>query len=151
MDEYLDRLRRHTGDLRRITNGLDETALAQRVQEGKWSLHELVCHLCCVQQVFQARIETVLAQDNPAIASYSPDLDPEFDKLAASSPGQVIAGFLVAREQLLARLSLLTENQWSRPGRHPEFPAYSVAFQVEYMMHHEASHLCQMYMRRLKL
>ena len=77
------RLRQHAEDVRRITAGLDETALAKRTVPDKWSLKELVCHLERVQQVFDGRIQAVLAQENPVIARYDPDGDVEFEKMVA--------------------------------------------------------------------
>ena len=75
------RLRQQADDITRISAGLDEASLAKRTIPDKWSLKELVCHLHRVQQVFEGRIASMLAQDNPAITVYSPDDDAEFEKM----------------------------------------------------------------------
>ena len=149
--KLIARLRHQAEDVRRIAAGLDETALAKRTVAGKWSLKELVCHLLRVQQVFDGRIQAVLAQENPAIARYDPDGDAEFEKLVARPAEDSLAAFFQNREQFTQRLEELSPAEWHRPGRHPEFPHFDVHFQAEYMGHHEAHHIYQMFQRRMPL
>src|SRR5882672_686591 len=92
------RLRQQAEDVRRITAGLDETALAKRTVTGKWSLKELVCHLERVQQIFDGRIQAVLAEENPAIALYDPDGDTEFEKMVARPAQDSLTAFMQNRE-----------------------------------------------------
>ncbi len=145
------RLEYQAADVRRLTLGLEEAGLATRTVVGKWSLKELVAHLWRVQQIFEARIDAVLSENNPAISRYEPEGDPEFAALAERPAAQLLDGFLAARDRLARRLEQLTPAEWHRPGRHPEFPNYDVHFQVEYMAHHEAHHVYQMYQRRQPL
>ena len=147
--QLVARLRQQAGDVGRITSGLDEASLAKRTIPDKWSLKELVCHLHRIQQVFESRVDAVLAQDNPAIASYMPDGDAEFEKMIARPAQDGITAFLEDRERLAGRLEELSPAAWHRPGRHPDFPHYDVHFQIEYMVHHEAHHIYQMYQRRV--
>jgi len=145
------RLREMTGDVKRITAGLDEASLAKRTVADKWSLKELLCHLERMQEVFDARIEAMLSRDNPAVAKYEPDDDPEFDKMLAKPGAETLAAFLAHRGHFTDSLEKLSPAEWHRSGQHPQFPNYDVHFQVEYMMHHEAHHIYQMFQRRLPL
>lgn len=145
------RLRQQADDVVRITAGLDETSLAKRTVPDKWSLKELVCHLHRVQQVFEGRVQSMLAQDNPAITVYSPDDDAAFEKMVALPGKDTLAAFLEDRERLAAQWEELSPGEWHRSGRHPEYPHYDVHFQVEYMAHHEAHHIYQMFQRRTPL
>ncbi len=142
------RLRQQADDVTRIAAGLDESSLATRTIPDKWSLKELVCHLHRVQQVFESRIASMLAQDNPAITVYSPDDDAEFEKMLSRPAKDALAAFLEDRERLAAQWEELSPGEWHRSGRHPEYPHYDVHFQVEYMVHHEAHHVYQMFQRR---
>jgi len=142
------RLRQQADDVRRIAAGLDEASLAKRTIPEKWSLKELVCHLHRVQQVFEGRIASMLAQDNPAITVYSPDDDAAFEKMLSRPAKDALAAFFEDRERLAAQWEELSPGEWHRPGRHPEYPHYDVHFQVEYMVHHEAHHIYQMFQRR---
>src|SRR3984893_10846414 len=149
--QLVDRLRQQANDVRRLTSGLDEEMLAKRTVPEKWSLKELVCHLHRVQEIFAGRVEATLAEDNPAIARYEPEGDAEFEKMAAKPAKDSLTGFLENRERLAQRLAALTPAEWHRRGAHPEFPNYDVHFQVEYMTHHEAHHIYQMFQRRVPL
>lgn len=142
------RLRQQADDVTRIAAGLDEASLAKRTIPDKWSLKELVCHLHRVQQVFESRIASMLAQDNPAITVYSLDDDAEFEKMLSRPAKDALAAFLEDRERLAAQWEELSPGEWHRSGRHPEYPHYDVHFQVEYMVHHEAHHIYQMFQRR---
>ena len=146
--QLITRLRQQADDVRRITAGLDESSLAKRTIPDKWSLKELVCHLHRVQQVFEHRINAVLTQDNPPIVSYEPEGDVEFEKMVTRAGKDCLTALLESRELFTGRLEKLSPTEWHRPGRHPEYPHYDVHFQVEYMIHHEAHHIYQMFQRR---
>jgi len=83
--------------------------------------------------------------------SHHPEGDTELEKFVAKPAKESLASFLENRERLVGRLSELTPAEWHRGGRHPEFPFYDVHFQVEYMTHHEAHHIYQMFQRRVPL
>jgi hypothetical protein len=146
--QLITRLRQQADDIRRITAGLDEASLAKRTIPDKWSLKELVCHLDRVQQVFEDRINSVLAQDNPPITMYDPEGDAVFEKMMTRSAKDSLTALLESRERFAGRIEKLSPAEWHRPGRHPEYPHYDVHFQVEYMIHHEAHHIYQMFQRR---
>ena len=145
---WLFRLREQARDIYRLASGLNEAQLSQRLEAGQWSLKELVCHLARVQQIFVARIEAMLTQDNPEIAVYEPDSDEVFERLVQRPLVETMTGLITERQRLLKRLESLEPADWERPGQHPEFPFFNVRFQVEYMVHHEAHHIYQMYQRR---
>ena len=142
------RLRDQSDDLRRLTSGLDEQALAARPVPEDWSLKELLCHLWRVQEVFEMRLEAMLTESDPQIVPYGPDSDTDFDKKLKSPCAALLEGLMADREELLALLESLPAADWRHRGRHPEYPYYDVQFAVEYMMHHEAHHIYQMFQRR---
>jgi len=59
--------------------------------------------------------------------------------------------FLTERGLLIGRLEKLSLEEWHRPGRHPEFENYDVHLQMDYLAHHEAHHVYQMFQRRTPL
>jgi len=147
----IEKLREQASTIARLSSGLDEAALSYRVVEGKWSLIELICHLWRVQRVFECRVIQMLESDNPQVEPYDPDQDPEFERLLAIGPARVKEGFAEEREKLMRRLEALDAAAWLRPGRHREYPHYNVHFQIEYMVHHEAHHIYQIFQRRALL
>jgi len=140
-----------TADVVRMTSGLDEASLAARTSEGKWSLKELVCHLDRCQQVFAARVEGMLDEDNPEVAKYSPENDADFEAMTKRPATACVSEFLERREAFALRLEELGPAEWHRKGRHPEFPHFDIHFQIEFMAHHEAHHIYQMFQRRVPL
>jgi hypothetical protein len=149
--QLITRLRQQAEEVRRITAGLDEASLAKRTIADKWSLKELVVHLHRVQQVFEDRINAMIAQDNPSITPYEPEGDVEFDKIVTRSGKDCLSALMESREHFAGQLEKLSPAEWHLPGRHPEYPHYDVHFQVEYMIHHEAHHIYQMFQRRAPL
>ncbi len=142
------RLLEQGDDVRRLASGLTEEQLVRRTVPGKWSLKELICHLDRAQEIFEQRISAMLSEQNPAVTFYDPEKDPDFGGTIARPTAETLADFLRRRTRLAARLEALSPEQWHRPGRHPEYPAYDVHFQIEAMAHHEAHHLYQMFERR---
>ncbi len=149
--KLVDRLRRQAAEVRRLTIGLDEVKLATPTVPGKWSLKELGCHFRRIEQVFGDRFDRLIKEDNPEMVLYSPDRDKAFDELMTHATEQVLEEYLCEREALCRRLENLPPEAWHRKGRHPEYANYDLHFQVEYMAHHEAHHIYQLFQRRVPL
>jgi hypothetical protein len=146
------RLRAQAAEVQRLTSGLDEAALAGRPQPGKWSLKELVCHFRRMEAIFGERFRAMLSDENTVIVPYSdPDGDEMFIELTRRSTAEVLGEYLAERETLCRRLESLSPADWHRKAKHPEFPHYDVHFQAEYMAHHEAHHIYQLFQRRVPL
>jgi DinB family protein len=147
----VERLQGQVEDVTRMVAGLSEPELARRTVPDKWSVKELICHLDRIQEVFDERVEAMLGQENPKLPPYEPDGDPGFDERVRRTTVDTLASFRMRRERLIARLEELRPADWHRPGRHPEYANYDVHFCVEYLAHHEAHHLYQMFQRRAPL
>jgi hypothetical protein len=142
------RLLDQANDIRRLTAGLDEEALARRPIPEKWSLKELVAHLWRVQEVFESRIEAMLTQTKPSLAPYDANSDPGFEAKLNSTFEELLAGFMGDRDELTSLLDSLSAGDWRHRGMHPEYRHYDVRFAVEYLACHEAHHIYQMLQRR---
>jgi len=142
------RLRDHALEVRRLFAGLDEDALNRKVVPAKWSLKEILCHISRTQRVFDARLDTLLAEDNPQITYYGAEGDLLFEEMADHPAAGTLEEFLAERGLLIGRLEKLSLEEWHRPGRHPEFENYDVHLQMDYLAHHEAHHVYQMFQRR---
>jgi len=148
----VQRLRAQAREVGRLTAGLDEASLAARSAPDKWSLKELVCHLRRMESVFGDRFSGMLANEHFVITPYlDPDGDEEFLGLTGRPAADVLSEFLNEREALCQRLEKLSPVEWHRKAAHPQFPHYDLHFQVEYMAHHEAHHIYQMFQRRVPL
>jgi hypothetical protein len=143
------RLRDQAGEIARLTSGLDEASLATRTVPDKWSLKELVCHFRRMETIFADRFDQMLTQEATIVPYDDPDADPAFIALTARPTAEVIAEFLSERDALCSRLEALTPAEWHRKARHPQFAHYDLHFGVEYMVHHEAHHIYQLFQRRV--
>jgi uncharacterized damage-inducible protein DinB len=144
----VERLEAQAGDVRRLCAGLEEAVISKRVKPDKWSVKEVLAHIARVQEVFEKRLEALLTQEKPAIASYSPEDDPEFASISSKPAGELLQWFQDTRDRIVARLVELSPEQWHRPGAHSDYSAYDVHFCMEYLAHHEAHHIYQMFERR---
>lgn len=147
----LRRLEIQAQDVERLVRGVSEDALARRPDPEKWSLKELMAHLWIIQRLFAQRAEKMLSHDNPPLDPYDPEEDPNFTRIAARSAARILADFLADRAAFAARLGSLSPEHWHRRGEHPEFLHYDIHFLAEYMMHHEAHHIYQIFRLRSAL
>ena len=145
----VQRLRTQAADIRRLTSGLDEAALAARIVPGKWSMKELICHFRRMETIFADRFERMVTGEATIVPYDDPDGDPAFLALTGRPAGEVLAEFLGEREALCRRLEALSPAEWHRKAQHPQFEHYDVHFGVEYMAHHEAHHVYQLFQRRV--
>ena len=147
----IERLKSQAEDVRRLCAGLDEETIARRAKPEKWSVKEVLAHVGRVQQVFEGRLDALLTKDTPTIVGYDPEKDTEFETITRKSSGELLKWFEDTRGRIVSRLEKLSPPDWHRPGRHAEYPAYDVHFCMEYMGHHEAHHMYQMFERRATL
>jgi hypothetical protein len=145
----VQRLRAQAAEVKRLAAGLDETALATRSVPGKWSMKELICHFRRMETIFGERFERMLTEEITIVPYENPDGDEVFAAMTKRPAVEVLAEFLEERDALCRKLESLTPAEWHRKAQHPQFPHYDLHFQVEYMAHHEAHHIYQMFQRRV--
>jgi uncharacterized protein (TIGR03083 family) len=144
----VEKLETQGEEIRRLCAGLEEDALARRPSPEKWSVKEVLAHITRMQEVFEGRLEALLTQEKPPIVSYSPERDADFPAVAAKTSPELLKLFGDGRARIVARLIALSPEDWHRPGTHPDYSNYDVHFCIEYMAHHEAHHIYQMFERR---
>ncbi len=146
--KVIDRLRSQAEEVRRLCADLDEETISRRSIPEKWSVKEVLAHVGRVQEVFERRLGAILEKEGAAISSYEPEEDPEFPEIAKKPAAELLRWFEGTRTRILDRLARLSPADWHRKGSHPEYPVYDVHFAMEYMAHHEAHHMYQMFLRR---
>ena len=147
-ERVVARLAAQKDEVRRLCMDLDEATISKRAVAGKWSVKELLAHVARVQEVFEQRLEAMLREEGAPIASYEPERDAGFADIASRPAADLWKWFEDARGRILGRLEKLSPAEWHRKGRHPEYPSYDVHFAMEYLAHHEAHHMYQMFQRR---
>lgn len=144
----VEKIESQGAEIKRLCAGLDEELLARRARPEQWSVKEVLAHIARIQEIFEGRLEAMLTQEKPAIVSYSPEKDAEFELFAKRTTPEILKTFEEGRARIVARLVALAPADWHRAGSHPDYPAYDVHFCMDYMTHHEAHHVYQMFERR---
>ena len=131
------------GKLRRLLRGLSRAQMLRRPAPGKWSIHELVCHLADTEVANAWRYRKVLAEG--AIGSTAWDQDRWAAKLdyRRQSLRQALEQFAVLRARNLALLTTVGRKAWARKATHPTLPGLSAADMLTHLAHHDANHLGQ--------
>jgi hypothetical protein len=118
-DQYLTIVRSTPERLKAALAGVPRKLLTWRPAPGKWSIHEIVCHMRDAERLgYLYRYTQVLAEDNPRL----PDVDG--DKLALErqyprlSLREVLRDWRAARKEVLATLKKVKPAQWARMGTH---------------------------------
>ena len=145
----VQRLRAQAAEVQRLAAGLDEATLASHGVPGKWSMKELICHCRRMESIFGERFNRMLTEETTIVPYDNPDADEVFVALTNRPTTEVLAEYVGEREALCQKLEGLTPSEWHRKASHPQFPHYDLHFQAEYMAHHEAHHIYQLFQRRV--
>jgi len=145
----VQRLRAQAAEVQRLAAGLDEETLATHGVPGKWSMKELICHCRRMESIFGERVNRMLAEETTIVPYDNPDADEAFVSLTHQPTADVLAEYVAEREALCQKLEGLMPGEWHRKARHPQFQHFDLHFQIEYMAHHEAHHIYQLFQRRV--
>jgi hypothetical protein len=162
--ERLARLRATPERLRALVDAAPPDVARQRPSPAAWSATEILCHLRDVEELFQLRVHTILADDDPLIVTLGarPEdlaawgirdgiahpLDParwaEDRQYASADPGAALAAFARRRADLLRVLGGLSPAQWARTGRHSQRGRLSLGDWMASLAGHDDNHLEQL-------
>lgn len=114
--------------------------LKSRPAEGKWSAHEHALHLGEVEALFSARLDSMLAEEDPAVMPYTLPAQDERGALLMADLGRALDKFEAQRERLVQRLRTLGDAEWKRSARHPEYLRYNVRVMFRHAALHDMLH-----------
>ena len=117
-----------------------QTVLKRRPKPGKWSAHEHACHLAMIHPVLSARLDMMLTDPKPHIASYFPSADEEEGALLKVDLGEAMERFANDRRRLVERLNTLPADDWQRTAQHDEYTHYSVFIMFRHLALHDMFH-----------
>lgn len=120
-----------------------EPAISHRPGEHNWSIKEILGHLADIQELVVARVDKMLAEENPAIELYDEERENRERDHRDDDMGLAKSNFVSTREKLVAALKRAGEAAWKRTGRHPMNPDFTVEFVVNDMLDHEQHHFEQ--------
>lgn len=116
MSEYEDGVQL----LRQSVSGMTDSQRRAKPVAGRWSTHEVVCHVADFELVNANRMKRVLAENHPILLSGDPD---EFARGLAYSHrdfDEELQLIQLIRQQMAKILRLLTPDHFKRTGDHSE-------------------------------
>jgi uncharacterized damage-inducible protein DinB len=121
--------------------GLSDKQLRTRCEPGKWSIHEVVCHLADFEIVYTDRIKCILAEDNPPLPGRDPD---DFEKTLAYDARTIESELKLidaVRTHTAEILKAISSDQWEFMGTHSVDGPISIVELVERITDHVHHHL----------
>ncbi len=126
--------------LRDLLAGIKPDRLKARPAPDKWSAHEHALHLAVVDHLFVVRLDSMLAEEDPAVVPYAPTAEDEGGALLMRDLERGMAMFEAGRERLVQRLRELRDEQWGRSAKHPDYPEYNVRIMFRHVALHDMLH-----------
>ena len=134
-------LARNGDDLETLVGDLTEEIWARRPGPDVWSIREHIAHFYDAQETLDARIDRMLADDDPDLAVLSIFELASQEELHPANTADMLAAFRRKRASCVARLEALPLKDLWRTGRHAEFGRLTILRQANYMAGHEQTHL----------
>jgi uncharacterized damage-inducible protein DinB len=102
-----------------LANTSQNEAQTRRDGADGWTILEIVCHMRDIEAIYIKRIQDLLAVPNPIFAVVTNEVLMQRGNYQAQDMRTQLAVYLANREQLIALLEPLTDDQWLLAGEHP--------------------------------
>ncbi|WP_026554254.1 DinB family protein [Arthrobacter sp. 35W] len=112
-----------------------------RPDEDTWSPLEYACHVRDVFDIFEARLELMLAQDNPTFENWDQDKTAVESDYGAQDPAVVSHELVDAGEEAASAFASVSEDQWERTGVRSNGSVFTVHTLAGYFLHDVVHHL----------
>lgn len=118
---------------------VDESVARHCPSPEEWCIIGVVVHLGDVESRYRARLECIVAEDNPCVPAIWPRSMPDPLPLLR----EALADFRNERVKTVTFLSALTPQAWDRPAYHATLGATTLRKQVQGLVAHDEDHLNQ--------
>lgn len=139
-ETVIDLLSRAPGIIVPLVRGVAPKNLKRHPAPNKWSIHEHMCHLAVVHDLFQSRLDRMMKETAPVITPYDPAANDPPDRLIKMDLEKSIQSYLSDRTTLVARLRALSPNDWMRTAKHPQYRDYTVLVMFRHAALHDYFH-----------
>ena len=118
--ELISAYERGSAELRDAVAAMTPEQLHARPVPGKWSTHQVVCHLADAEALYADRIKRVLAETNPGLPGMDPDLHVPRLALRERDVQEELQLVELIRRQMTRILRTLRPEEFQRQGLHSE-------------------------------
>jgi hypothetical protein len=129
--------------LRRLLKGLSEAKMQLTTPERKWSIAQILHHLCDAELVMAYRYRMALAQSGNALQAYDEQKWASASKYGSARAKRKLELFLTLRDDNIRLLSALGSEEWERFGVHEERGKETVERMMQMTAGHDVNHLRQ--------
>ena len=144
IESLLDYLSDHPHQLHAMIAGVADPLLKRAGAGGQWGAVEVFCHLRDLEDLFIARVELVLREDNPQLVEVDESLWPIERDYAGQNPHHALDQFCKRREHFVRLLAPLDAAQWHRFGTHQARGRQSVLWYAQHAVEHDVMHIEQL-------
>jgi len=115
---------------------------------GKWTIQQVVLHLCDSDLVYAERMKRVIAEENPTLQGYDENKWVAGLHYAEQSAEDAVTLLATVRRQMARILRTLPESAFARPGNHTEYGKRTLAQLVEGAVKHLDHHIAFIHKKR---
>lgn len=130
-------LREHAGNWPTVLGRPDAGA---RPNPQTWSPLEYACHLRDLIPVFDQRVQSMLAEDDPAFANWDGDATAVDDDYSSADPAAVAVALVTHAEEFANTLDRVPADGWQRSGQRSNGATFTVASISVYFAHEIVHH-----------
>lgn len=139
----LESLRKAPKRVRKLVKGLGRKQLEAAVEDGKWSVKQVLAHLADGEVVLGARIRMVASMERPVLVGYDQDAFVRELRYDGVDAEQLLENFSTVRAINVALLERLPEGAFARVGMHTERGEESLATMMFMYAGHDRMHEAQ--------
>ena len=140
---HIERYRRGPELLKKALDRVPVEARQWRPGAGRWSAHEVVVHCADSESNASLRIRYLVAEKDPLIVGYDQEAWARILDYHAQPLEVALATVVATRAHTAALLDRLSEEAWTRAGRHTESGAYSAQDWLRIYAEHLEKHAVQ--------
>jgi hypothetical protein len=142
-EKLISRYREGPSVLADAVSRLSERQLDHKPADGGFSAREVVHHTADSEMTSAIRLRRLVAEDNPQITGYDPDLFASRLHYARRPVQPSLDAIRAARESTASILAALSDAEWERAGTHSEMGEYSIDTWLEVYAAHCHDHADQ--------
>jgi hypothetical protein len=142
-EKLISQYREGPSVLANAVSRLSEKQLDHKPSDGGFSAREVVHHTADSEMTSAIRLRRLVAEDDPQITSYDPDLFAARLHYAGRPVQPSLDAIRAARESTASILEALSEAEWERAGTHSEMGEYSIDTWLEVYAAHCHDHADQ--------
>jgi hypothetical protein len=149
--ELLEKFRTGPGKLERSIDGLSESEIEFHPSPGKWSIREIIIHLCDSEIVGGYRIRRLLSEENAILTGYDQERWASHLNYGKRNLENATDLIRLLRKSTAELFEDLPEEAWQRTATHSERGKMTLVDLVQQHTDHCEEHISQIRKIRLQI